>query len=97
MRELNSGDIFVDGSDRYDDPANIRGVWDEFREELPRYRELVDFAVHGRAFVHKLKDELSAVANKVDAGSRKTTTLRLARRVSYSTDSTRIPTLPTGP
>ncbi|RQM53612.1 MULTISPECIES: Tn3 family transposase [Burkholderia] len=68
MRELNSGDIFVEGSDQYDDPREHQVSWDEFREELPRYSELVDFPVDSRAFVQKLKDELGALSDKVDAG-----------------------------
>ncbi|MGF6473117.1 hypothetical protein QFZ96_001937 [Paraburkholderia youngii] len=67
MRELNSGDLFVEGSDQYDDPREHQVSWDEFREELPRYSELVDFPVDSRAFVQKLKDELGALADKVDA------------------------------
>lgn len=68
MRELNSGDIFAEGSDQYDDPREHQVSWDEFREELPRYSELVDFSVDSRAFVQQLKDDLGALADKVDAG-----------------------------
>lgn len=68
MRELNSGDVYVERSDQYDDPRQHQVSWDEFREELPRYGELVDFPVDSRAFVQNLKDELSALADEVDAG-----------------------------
>ncbi|WP_444634001.1 Tn3 family transposase [Cupriavidus oxalaticus] len=66
-RELNSGDVFVEHSDQYDDPREHQVSWEEFREELPRYGELVDFPVDGRAFVQQLKDKLSALADEVDA------------------------------
>lgn len=67
MRELNSGDAYVEHSDQYDDPREHQVSWDEFRDELPRYSELVDFPVDGNAFVRQLKDELSALADAVDA------------------------------
>lgn len=68
MRELNSGDVYVEQADQYDDPREHQVSWDEFREELPRYGELVDFPVDSRAFVQKLKDDLSTLADEVDAG-----------------------------
>ncbi|EUC12676.1 Tn3 family transposase [Paraburkholderia hospita] len=67
MRELNSGDVYVEYSDQYDDPREHQVSWDTFREELPRYSELVDFPVDSTAFVRQLKDELSALADVVDA------------------------------
>ncbi|MCW3698919.1 Tn3 family transposase [Burkholderia cenocepacia] len=68
MRELNSGDVYVEGSDQYDDPRVHQVSWDEFREELPRYRALVDYSVDSRTFVQQLKDELGTLADQVDAG-----------------------------
>lgn len=68
MRELNSGDVFVEGSDQYDAPREHQVSWDEFREELPLYNELVDFPVDSHTFVQQLKDELGALADTVDAG-----------------------------
>ncbi|OUL86127.1 Tn3 family transposase [Paraburkholderia hospita] len=47
MRELNSGDVYVEYSDQYDDPREHQVSWDEFREELPRYSELVEFGAQG--------------------------------------------------
>ena len=32
MRELNSGDVYVEGSDQFDDPREHQVSWDEFRE-----------------------------------------------------------------
>lgn len=68
MRELKSGDVYVEHSDQYDDPRAHQVSWDEFREELPRYGELVGFPVDSRAFVQQLKNELGALADEVDAG-----------------------------
>ncbi|WP_018441893.1 Tn3 family transposase [Trinickia symbiotica] len=67
MRELNSGDVYVEHSDQYDDPREHQVSWDEFRDELPRYSELVDFPVDSSAFVRQLKDELGTLADAVDA------------------------------
>lgn len=67
-RELNSGDVYVEQSDEYDDPREHQVSWDEFREELPRYGELVGFPVDSRAFVQQLKDELGVLSDEVDAG-----------------------------
>ncbi|WP_455750180.1 DUF4158 domain-containing protein [Ralstonia mannitolilytica] len=58
MRELKSGDIYVENSDQYDDPRVHQVSWEEFRAELPRYSELVNFPVDGKAFVQALKEEL---------------------------------------
>jgi len=68
MRELNSGDVYVEGSDQYDDPSVHQVSWDEFREELSRYRALVDYSVDRHTFVQQMKDELGALADQVDAG-----------------------------
>ncbi len=68
MHELNSGDIYVEGSDHYDDPREHQVSWDEFRQELPRYGEVVDYPIDGRAFTQKLKEDLGNLADTVDAG-----------------------------
>ncbi|MFP4896618.1 Tn3 family transposase [Paraburkholderia sp. EG304] len=68
MRELNSGDVYVEQSDQYDDPREHQVSWDEFQEELPRYGELVGLPVDARAFVNGLRDQLSTLADEVDAG-----------------------------
>jgi len=67
MRELNSGDAYVEHSDQYDDPREHQVSWAEFRAELPRYSELVDFPVDSVAFVRQLKNELGTLADEVDA------------------------------
>ena len=67
MRELKSGDIYVENSDQYDDPRVHQVSWEEFRAELPRYSELVNFPVDGKAFVQALKEELGTLADAVDS------------------------------
>jgi TnpA family transposase len=67
-RELNSGDVYVEQSDQYDDPREHQVSWDEFHEELPRYGELVGLPVDPHAFVNGLRDQLSTLAGEVDAG-----------------------------
>nr|WP_254209640.1 Tn3 family transposase [Burkholderia multivorans] len=67
MRELNSGDLFVEASDRYDD-YRIHLVSDEiFRRELPRYCETIGLPTDAKTFVKALRDQLSAVLDDTDA------------------------------
>ena len=68
MRELNSGDVYVEQSGQYDDPREHQVSWDEFHEELPRYGDLLGFPVDGAAFVKNLRDQLNTLADEIDAG-----------------------------
>jgi hypothetical protein len=45
QRRDNSGDVYVEHGDQYDDPRRHQVSWDELRDELPHYSELVGFPV----------------------------------------------------
>ncbi|MBU9599502.1 Tn3 family transposase [Burkholderia multivorans] len=67
MRELNSGDLYVEGSDRFDDYRAHQVSDHEFRRELPRYCEIVGLPSDGKAFAKELRDRLARVLDEVDA------------------------------
>ncbi|MGF6736004.1 hypothetical protein OKW50_008177 [Paraburkholderia youngii] len=67
MRELNSGDLYAVGSDRFDD-YRVHQVSDEqFRRELPRYCGIVGLPTEGKAFAKDLRDKLHAALDETDA------------------------------
>ncbi|MFL9861475.1 hypothetical protein PQR72_38060 [Paraburkholderia madseniana] len=67
MRELNSDDFYVEGSDRFDD-YRVHQVSDEqFRRELPRYCEIVGLPTDGKSFAKVLRDKLNAALDEADA------------------------------
>jgi TnpA family transposase len=68
MRELNSGDLYVEGSDQYDD-YRIHEVSDEeLRRELPRYCETVGLPTDAKTFVKQLREQLGTALDETDAG-----------------------------
>ncbi|TAL55812.1 Tn3 family transposase [Pandoraea sp.] len=66
MRELNSGDLYVEGSDRFDDYRVHQVTDDEFRRELPRYCEIVGLPTDGKSFAKDLRDRLNAALDEAD-------------------------------
>lgn len=67
IRELNSGDLYVEGSDRFDDYRVHQVSDEEFQRELPRYCEIVGLPTDGNAFGEKLRNELNAALDETDA------------------------------
>ncbi|CAG9243406.1 Tn3 family transposase [Paraburkholderia caribensis] len=67
MRELNSGDLYVEGSDRFDDYRMHQVSDEEFRRELPRYCEIVGLPTEGKSFTKDLRDRLNAALDETDA------------------------------
>ena len=59
MRELSSGDLYVEGSDRFDD-FRVHQVSEEvFERELPHYCDIVRLPTDGKSFIRTLWDSLS--------------------------------------
>ncbi|MDF6874671.1 hypothetical protein NLR03_23995, partial [Escherichia coli] len=67
LRGLNSGDLYVEGSDQFDDFRVHQVSLAEFQRDLPRYCEIVGLPADGRSFVQELRDKLSASLEEVDA------------------------------
>ena len=67
MRELNSGDLYVKGSDRFDDFRVHQVSAEEFQRELSRYSEIVGLPVDGKTFAKELRQRLGAALDEVDA------------------------------
>ncbi|NPT60787.1 Tn3 family transposase [Paraburkholderia elongata] len=67
MRELNSGDLYVEGSDRFDDYRMHQVSDEEFQRELPRYCEIVGLPTDGKSFAKDLRDRLNAALDETDA------------------------------
>ena len=67
MRELNSGDLYVKGSDRFDDFRVHQVSAEEFQRELSRYSEIVGLPVDGKTFAKELRQRLDAAFDEVDA------------------------------
>lgn len=68
MRELNSGDLYVEGSDQFDDFRVHQVSQEEFHRELPRYCEIVGLPTDGKDIVKMLRERLSTALEEVDAG-----------------------------
>lgn len=66
LNELRSGDIAVDGSDRYADYRDQLVSWDEYRETIEAYGELAGIPVRGDTFVCHARLALASVARKTD-------------------------------
>ncbi len=66
MRELKSGDLYVEQSNEYDDYREHLVSWEEFDRELEQYGELVGLPIEPDAFVNQLQRKLRALADKVD-------------------------------
>jgi len=66
MQELNSGDLYVEGSDRFDDFRVHEVSQEEFQREMPRYCEMVGLPSDGKSFVKALRENLSAALDEVD-------------------------------
>jgi len=65
--ELKTGDLYVEGSDRY---ANTwaQGIsWEEYAATVGEYGQMLGFPVDGPGFVEHLKAWLSTIAHEVDA------------------------------
>lgn len=56
MRELNSGDLYVEASDRFDDYRVHQVSDEEFQRELPRYCEIVDLPTDAKSFTKDLRE-----------------------------------------
>lgn len=67
MRELNSGDLYVEGSNRFDDFRVHQVSEEEFQRELPRYSDIVGLPADGKTFVKGLRDQLTTALDEVDA------------------------------
>jgi len=67
LRGLNSGDLYVEGSDQFDDFRVHQVSLAEFQRDLPRYCEIVGLPADGRSFVQELRDKLSAALDEVNA------------------------------
>jgi TnpA family transposase len=67
MRELNSGDLYVKGSDRFDDYRIHQVSDEEFHLELPGYCEIVGLATDGKSFTKNLRKQLGDALDETDA------------------------------
>lgn len=67
MRELNSGDLYMEGSDRFDDYRVHQVSDEEFQRELPRYCEIVDLPTDSKSFTRDLRERLNAALDETDA------------------------------
>ena len=67
MRELSSGDLYVEGSDRFDDFRVHQVSAEVFERELPHYCDIVGLPTDGKNFVRTLWDSLSTALDEVDA------------------------------
>ncbi len=67
MRELNSVDLFVEDSARFDDYRVHQVSDEELQRELPRYSEMVGLPLRGKVQVKEEKEKLGAALDEVDA------------------------------
>ena len=66
FEELQSGDLYVPRSERYDDYRAHFMAEEAFRAELPLYTELVGLPADGVGFAQQLREALGTLAEEVD-------------------------------
>jgi len=67
MRELKSGDLYVEESERYNDYRDQLIDWETFELQVSEYGEIVELPTQPKAFVENLKKLLTDTANQVDS------------------------------
>lgn len=63
---LQAGDLHIPGSDQFDDYCKQLISWEEYRESIKEFGEMLDIPTDGKAFVTKLKEQLKAECQKAD-------------------------------
>ncbi len=66
VRQLSSGDIYIEGSEEHRDYRNQQISWEQYEEKIPEYENLSGIPTEREAFIQKVKSELIRVAQKVD-------------------------------
>lgn len=64
--DLKTGDLSVEGSDRYANTWTQGISWEDYAESVEEYGEMLGFPVDGPGFVAHLKTWLSTIAEEVD-------------------------------
>ncbi len=67
VRELRSGDLCIEGSERFADYRSQLISWEEYERVITDYGQQVDLPVESGAFVAHMKENLSRIAAEVDA------------------------------
>lgn len=66
-RQLNSGDIYIQGSNEFKDYRVQQVSWQQYEELISGYESLSGIPTDEDAFIQKVKTELKQVAKQVDA------------------------------
>jgi TnpA family transposase len=67
MDEMQSGDLYAEHSNDYDDYREHLVSWDEYGGELSRYCDITKLPKDGATFAARLKEEISLLAKHVDS------------------------------
>jgi hypothetical protein len=67
MLELKSGDLFIEGSDKFDDYRKQLISWEEYRESVETYCQQVGLPTKEAEFVSNLKERLTSTIISVDS------------------------------
>ena len=67
MTELRSGDICLEGSEKFADYRDQLVSWEEYERTVAHYGEQVGLPVTGPAFVARVRDQLEQAAAEADA------------------------------
>ena len=67
MRELKSGDLYIERADEYSDYREQLIDWDEYHQLIEQYTEKMGLPTKPRAFVRHVRDMLERVAKRTDA------------------------------
>ena len=65
-QELKSGDLVINGSDKYDDFRDDLITWEEYHQQIIEYGELAGITTNPKALVEELKKWLTTETKKVD-------------------------------
>jgi TnpA family transposase len=66
MQELKSGDLYIEGSDKFSDYRDQLISWEEYEQEVATYGEQTGLVVEGNAFVEELRRRLFEAAKLTD-------------------------------
>lgn len=66
MRELKSGDLCIEGSEKYADYREQLISWEEYKQGVEEFCEQTGLPVNGLSFVEQLRSGLEQIANDTD-------------------------------
>ncbi len=77
MLGLKSGDICIDGSDKFSDYRSQLLSWSEYNQMISQYGQQVDLPIERKAFIYHVRSWLERIVQKVDGSFSKNEYIRI--------------------